>query len=109
MVKKTKIDYYSVIKRRRRSVGGVLESNNITTKKKLTDFVKSLEGEFIISDTFLSEAKAFIDKLANKKTEAEVVTPVTVDNKTNDTETAVNVTPSKKTTKRKRTNKKKND
>jgi hypothetical protein len=58
-----KPDYYTIIKRRRRSIENILEEHGVITIKELRQLKKSLGGAYSISQEFMDDATAAIHKM----------------------------------------------
>jgi hypothetical protein len=58
--KKTKPDFYTVLRRRRRTVTGFLAELGIKTFAELKTLLASLDGMYFLSEKFNEEAHAFI-------------------------------------------------
>jgi hypothetical protein len=60
-------DYYTIIKRRRRSMENILAEHGVDSLKKLRQFKKSLEGAYTVSQEFMSDAECILHEMSLSK------------------------------------------
>jgi hypothetical protein len=75
-----KPDYYSVLKRRRRTVSQALAEAGVISETGLKDLIDSLKSRYLISQRFLHEAEAYVSSLELPEPEKQKPVKV-VDNK----------------------------
>lgn len=66
-------DYYTIIRRRKRSVEDILGEHGIDSLKKLKQFKKQIEGTYSISQEFMEEAEGIIHEMSLSEKASEVL------------------------------------
>jgi hypothetical protein len=73
-----KIDYYSILKRRKRTVGDFIVEHNIRTLEELDAVVAHLKNEYVISDEFKALAAQALPQLTPAVLENSLEVPVSL-------------------------------
>jgi len=95
-----KPDFYTVIRRRKRTITDILDENNITNLEEFKHFKKHLEASFRLSQKFLDAVTVI---LRSRKAMAEVKRKKTEKKSSYSSENISSSTTQKKGTKKKKT------